>query len=84
MNEKTKTNKLPGQFKKYFWDCDFENLNLKQYSFFIIERVLNYGNIESIRWLLLNVDEEALLEVVRKSRNIDKKTRNYWKIMLDE
>lgn len=24
---------IPGEFKQYFWDCDFENLTWRKYSF---------------------------------------------------
>jgi len=79
---KTKANtKLPEFFKKYFWDCDFENISLQEYSVFIIERILNFGNSDAIRWLMSNVDEESIRKIVRSSRNLNKKTKNYWEIM---
>ncbi len=83
MNSENKTNTIPEKFKKYFWDCDFENLSMQKYAFFIIERILNFGDVDSVKWLLSNTDRKMLMEVVEKSRNLNKKTRNYWRIMLD-
>jgi hypothetical protein len=74
--------KIPEHFRKYFWDCEFDDLTMDQYAFFITERILNFGNMESVKWLLRQIDEEFLKTVVRKSRNLDKKTRNYWNFML--
>lgn len=76
--------KLPVYLKKYFWECDFDKLSLNNYSFFITERILNYGNAESIKWMLGKIDLQLLTEVIARSKNIDKKTKNYWKIILDE
>lgn len=67
---------------KYFWDCDFENLDMSQYGFFISERILNYGDIPSLQWLFTQIDKVFLAEIVDKSRNLNKKTRNYWNLVL--
>ncbi len=74
---------LPKFLKKYFWDCDFSKLNLKEYENFITVRILNYGNDESIMWLMSNIDKSSLINSIKKSREIDNKTRNYWEIILD-
>lgn len=73
---------LPKMLMKYFWDCDFENLDMSQYSFFISERILNYGDIPSVQWLFTQIDKVFLAEIVDKSRNLNKKTRNYWNLVL--
>jgi hypothetical protein len=75
-------NKLPEQYKKYFWDCDFNEINMEKYQFFITERLLNYGNEQTLKWLLARINKIDLENVVKKSRNLDKKTRNYWTILL--
>jgi hypothetical protein len=75
---------LPEDFKKYFWDCDFSKLSFKKYKFFITERILNLGNEKSLKWLLKQVDKSFIKEIVNKSRNLDKKTKNFWKIILNE
>ncbi len=73
---------LPEMLKEYFWDCDFDELSLEKYAFFITERILNFGDMTSLGWLLDRINEKLLMEVVEKSRNLSKKTRNYWEIML--
>jgi hypothetical protein len=75
---------LPKRYKKYFWDCDFNELTLEKYTFFISERILNYGNKESVKWLLNHISLELLNNVVSRSKNLDKKTRNYWQLILYE
>jgi len=73
---------LPETLKKYFWDCNFKEMNMDKYAFFIAERILSFGDMASLSWLIAETDRELLREVVEKSRNLDKKTRNYWERML--
>jgi hypothetical protein len=67
--------------KKYFWDINFKDLDLKDDYFFIIERVLNFGNADSIKWLKKNYNKDKIKEVVQNSRNLNDKTRNFWNII---
>ncbi len=73
---------LPEMLRKYFWDCSFEDLRLAQYPIFISERILNLGDMDSLRWLFSKIDKEFLIDLVNKSRNLNKKTKNYLKLML--
>jgi hypothetical protein len=73
---------LPEMLRKYFWDCSFEDLRLAQYPIFISERILNLGDMDSLRWLFSKIDKKFLIDLVNKSRNLNKKTKNYWKLML--
>ena len=75
---------LPEMLKEYLWDCNFDELSLDKYPFYITERILNYGDMTSLRWLLDRIDRKLLAEVVGKSRSLTKKARNYWEIMLHE
>jgi hypothetical protein len=75
-------NKLPEHYRKYFWDCDFYEITMEKYQFFITERLLNYGNEQTLKWLLARISKIDLENVVKKSRNLDKKTKNYWSIIL--
>jgi hypothetical protein len=75
-------NELPGMLRKYFWDCDFEALSMKQYPVFISERILNLGDVYSLKWLFGEIDKGFLIKLVDRSRNLNKKTKNYWKLMI--
>ncbi|MFZ2339455.1 MAG: hypothetical protein WAW07_06985 [Bacteroidales bacterium] len=77
-------NKLPGEFKRYFWDVVFDDLTIEKYPRFIAERLLNYGDLNAIKWLLSWTDRKFILTLVDNSRNLNPKSRNYWKIMLTE
>jgi hypothetical protein len=74
---------LPPEFKKYFWDCDFTQLTLREYAFFITERILVYGDLPALQWVMRTAGMECIRRVVRESRNLDKKTINFWELMLN-
>ena len=73
---------LPETLKKYFWDCDFRDISMEKYPFFITERILNFGDMASLKWLINGIDRDFLKEVVKTSRNLDRKTKNFWEMML--
>ena len=77
----TKT-KLPEEFHKYFWDCDFSKLTFDKYTRFISERLLNYGDLNSVNWLLSHIKTDFLKNLVKTSKNLNNKTRNYWNLIL--
>ena len=76
-------NPLPDSFRKYFWDVAFSELSLEKNPGFIAERVLNYGTGKDVKWLLQRIDSGLIKSLVKDSRNLNAKTRNYWQIMLD-
>jgi len=73
---------LPAGLQKYFWDCDFSALSIEKQRRLIIERVLNFGNDDAVRWLLAHVDRANIADVLEHSRNLSEKTRNFWNIMI--
>lgn len=73
---------LPEDLKEYFWDVDFNELSLEKYPRFIGERIMNYGDLKAIKWLLTVKGKEFIRSVLDSSRNLNPKTKNFWKIML--
>ena len=69
--------KLPKEFKKYFWDVDFKKLSIKKHASFVLSRLMNLGDQKVLKWLL-RFPPKLVMKVVRESRELDEKTRNYW------
>jgi len=64
--------------KKYFWDVDFSKLEKDKNSRFIIERILELGDIKSIKWMKKNFPEQDIKKIVLSSRRLSPKSANYW------
>ena len=75
---------LPESFRKYFWDCNFDDLSVKKYPKFILERVLNFGSLQHIQWIKCKVGDEYFRKIATQSRRLDKKTLNYWKTIYQD
>lgn len=63
---------------EFFWDVDIQRLDIAENKRFIIERLLQYGRPGQIKWLFAHYNDNEIIEVVKLSRTIDKKTANYW------
>lgn len=75
-------NNLPEDLNKYFWDVSFDELSFEKYPRFIAERIMNYGDLKAIKWLLSVSGTELIRAVVKTSRNLNPKTKNFWQIKL--
>lgn len=75
-------NNLPEDLNKYFWDVSFDKLSFEKYPRFIAERIMNYGDLKAIKWLLSVSGTELIRAVVKTSRNLNPKTKNFWQIKL--
>lgn len=69
---------LPKYLQRYFWDVDFKILDTRKDSFFIIERLLEFGDRQSIGWLRRIFSEEEIKEVIKKSRALSRRSCNFW------
>ena len=78
----THSEKLPRMVEKYFWDCNFEELTIALHGDFIVERILNFGDDNAVRWLFDHTTSANIKKVAQHSRNLSEKTRNFWHIMM--
>lgn len=68
--------------QKYFWDVDFETLERKTCNPFMVERILEYGDEEAIKWLKKKCSAAMIREVISSSRRLSPRSRSYWKLVL--
>ena len=74
---------MPAFLKRYFWDTDFSDLDPNKYSTYVIERLLDLGDVDAIKWLFKAYPKNGIKEVVKTTRHLSKKSLNYWLIVLD-
>lgn len=68
---------IPKEFKKYFWDTDFDSLDIQKNKKYIISRLYNFGDIKEIKWLKKVYSSEDIREVALKSRSLKPIVANY-------
>jgi hypothetical protein len=72
---------IPDFVSKYLWDVKIEDVSLETNSKFIIERVLEYGDTDSINWLKSTYSQETISNALAKSRRISPKTGNFYALI---
>lgn len=70
--------KLPKSFKQYFWDVDFEKVDLDKFRPFILKRLLDRGNTEAIIWVRQHYTKEDIIQLLLTTRDLSAQTANFW------
>lgn len=74
---------LPKTAKKYFWDIDFKKLKLPEDNHYVVKRLLDYGDIANLRWLLKNVKPDIIREVLFREKGLSPKSAAFWALFLN-
>jgi len=69
---------LPECTYRYFWDIDPADLDVSEYPRYVIERLLEYGDLPSVRWVERHFSREEIVEVLKTSRALSRKSANFW------
>jgi len=70
--------KLPRKFYSYFWDVNPRKINLEEKPVFVIKRVLEYGETESVDWLKQIYGLKKIKHALLKTRDLSRKTGLFW------
>ena len=73
---------LPKFLHHYFWDIDAFKLNPSKRPDYIIQRLLEMGDIKAIRWVRRNFSKRQIEENLCQSRQLTQKTANFWSLLL--
>jgi len=71
---------LPVFLSKYFWDIEFSTLDINKNKTYIIERLIEYGDLKAIKWLKNIYSEKDLETIIKTSKKLTKKTANYFSL----
>jgi len=74
---------LPEMLRPFFWDTDFQKLDISKDSFSIISRLLELGDETAIRILLKLYTAEEIVSVLQRSRSLSNRSRNFWNIFFE-
>lgn len=74
---------IPDSFKKYFWDVDVRTLDSSKNPLFVVQRLLEKGDAESVSWVLRNFDEETVRRAFLTLRDFSPRVGTFWKLFLN-
>lgn len=80
-----KDRQLPKSIRSTLWSYDMNGISLERDREIIITQGLNYGTLESIKWLLSTYGETEIKKVIRhpKKGMWWRKTLNFWTLILN-
>ncbi len=70
--------KLPGFLKQYFWDVDFNKIELETSKIFILKRVLDRGNDHALEWLFKHYTKKDIEQLLLSCKDLSPLTSNFW------
>lgn len=64
-----------------FWDVDPKTIDPKKHARYIIERILDFGNDDEVRWMVKFYPQALICDTTRRSRVLHDKTKVFWSLM---
>lgn len=76
---------IPASLAPFFQEYDLSSLDVERSAHTIIERVLQFGNREEIRWLFLIYPRQQIIDWVQQWGNyaLPEPHLTFWKLLLD-
>lgn len=76
---------IPADLDYLFWDVPHEGLDSNKNADFIICRLLEYGTLKAVHWVLKTYGEERVKACLkgRGQKLLSAKTRNFWKLLFN-
>ena len=80
----TEPRNIPPAFKKFFWDADFAQLKFPEHQNYVLGKLMAYGDIDAIRWILGAFDRAAIRQYLEKKGAValDRKSYLFWEKVL--
>jgi hypothetical protein len=74
--------KVPFHFREsLFWDVDSKIIDPKKHARYIIERILDFGNDNEVRWMWHTYPRSLIRNIAETSRVLHGPTRSLWKLL---
>lgn len=74
---------IPKEFYSLFWDVDVEKLDPSQKPFFVIQRMIDRGNTNSVKWVRKSFSDLQITDTFKKIRDFSPRVGNYWQMVLN-
>ena len=65
-----------------FWDTNPKKIDTEKNAPYIIERILDFGRDEEVRWLRKFYDPSVIKKVVENPRRLMPRTKSLWMLLL--
>ncbi|MBI4009380.1 hypothetical protein HY357_04040 [Candidatus Roizmanbacteria bacterium] len=80
MQKKKLPTNIPKSLYRYFWDVNPKKVNPKESPYFVINRLLDKGNVESVRWVIRSFTKEQIKETFKRFKDFRAQVGNFWSL----
>lgn len=70
--------KLPPSLYQFFWDVDAKKINPGKSPYYVINRLLDKGNLEAVRWVRRSFPKDLITETIKTKKDFSFKTVTFW------
>lgn len=67
-----------------FWDTDPKKLDINKNAKYIIERIMDLGNDDEVRWMRQQYPKELLAQVSKTSKQLHISSRTLWTLLTNQ
>lgn len=64
-----------------FWDVDPKKIDPDKHARYIIERILDFGETDEVRWMSEYYPRQSIQKVIRESRVLHDKSKSLWRLV---
>ena len=76
-------NNVPAFLIPLLWDVNTETVDINLNKKFIIERVLEYGDLDSFNYILKTYDKNTIIDTLKTSKKISTKSGSFYALVLN-
>ena len=70
--------KIPPSLYQFFWDVDAKKLDPSQKPYFVIQRLLDKGDVEAVRWVRENFSVNEISQTFYQIRDFQARVGDFW------
>lgn len=70
--------KIPKTLYRFFWDVDPARVNPARRPYYVINRLLDKGDLAAARWVRRHMPEKLIIETLKTVRDFSPRTIYFW------
>lgn len=78
LSDKKEACSIPENLRSLFWDTNPDRIHIRKNARYIIERILDLGDMKAFKWLQRVYTLQIIIDILKTSRVISEKSRNFW------
>jgi hypothetical protein len=71
-------NTVPHEFAHFFWDASIDDISIENHKRYIVERLLNEGDVQSLQWVIQLFGMDGIKQVICEARGLNRLTARFW------